>query len=201
MEAFRRMAITLDDVVPDPQFRERHERRIAAPPAAVWDALQELRLSDTTLSRALMAIRLLPARLAGRRPTMASGRLLETGPLPRLGGEPGRCIVAGGVMQPWKLTGGDDPPALDAVQLRAFERPGWVKAAFDFVLEPDGDGTLVSTETRVSATDARTRARFGIYWMLIRAGSGLIRRDLLRELARRATTDGPATARGAMSRV
>jgi hypothetical protein len=88
-----------------------------------------------------------------------------------------------------------------AAQMRAFAQPDWVKAAFDFVLEADGDGTLVSTETRVSATDARTRRRFGLYWMLIRAGSGLIRRDLLRELARRATTDGSATARGAMPRV
>ena len=29
------MALTLDDIVPGPQFGSRHERRIAAPPAAV----------------------------------------------------------------------------------------------------------------------------------------------------------------------
>jgi hypothetical protein len=50
----------------------------------------------------------------------------------------------------------------------------------------------VSTETRVSATDASTRARSGLYWKLIRVGSGLIRRDLLRAVARRATR-GPAS--------
>ncbi len=30
--------LTLDDLLPDPHFRERHERWIAAPPAAVGDA-------------------------------------------------------------------------------------------------------------------------------------------------------------------
>jgi hypothetical protein len=182
------MALTLDDLVPQPDFSERHELRIAAPPAAVWEALQDIRLADTVLSRTLMGIRLLPARLAGRSTRMVSGRLLEEGPVPVLGTDPRRSIVAGGAMQPWKLTGGEEPPPLDAAQLRAFAQPGWVKAAFDFVLEPDGDGTRVSTETRVSATDAGTRVRFALYWKLIRVGSGLIRRDLLRAVARRATS-------------
>ena len=71
-------------------------------------------------------------------------------------------------------------------QLRAFAEPGWVKVAFDFVLVPDGGGTHLSTETRVAATDARTRRIFGLYWLAIRAGSGLIRRDLLRAVARQA---------------
>jgi hypothetical protein len=158
----------------------------------VSDALHEELLGDGTLSRTLMGVRMLPARLAGRRSRMVSGRLLEHGPVPVLGSDPGRSVVAGGAMQPWKLTGGDEPPVLDAAGLRAFAQPGWVKTAVDFVVEPDGDGTRVSTETRISATDARTRARFAIYWTLIRAGSGLIRRDLLHAVARRATTSGPA---------
>ncbi len=56
----------------------------------------------------------------------------------------------------------------------------------NFVLCPDADGTRLTTETRVLATDARTRARFRLYWLLIRAGSGLTRRDLLHAVARRA---------------
>ena len=89
-------------------------------------------------------------------------------------------------MQPWKLTGGEEPPALDAAALQAFAEPGWVKTGFDLVIEPNGSGTRLTTETRVTATDARTRARFGLYWLFIRAGSGLIRRDMLRAVARRA---------------
>jgi hypothetical protein len=43
----------------------------------------------------------------------------------------------------------------------------------------EGNGTLLSTETRVHATDAATRRAFRRYWLLVRAGSGLIRRDIL----------------------
>ena len=180
--------MTLDELLPAPHFRERHERRIAAPPAAVWQAVQELRLGDLALSRALMAVRLLPARLAGRKEAsrMVDGRLLEEGPVPVLATEPNRAVVAGGVMQPWKLTGGEEPPALDAAALQAFAEPGWVKTGFDLVIEPNGTGTRLTTETRVTATDPGTRARFGLYWLFIRAGSGLIRRDMLRAVALRA---------------
>lgn len=170
--------VTVGEMVPSPQFRERHERRIAAPPAAVWEAIQELSLGDLRLSSALMRV-----RSFGRRP---AGRLLEHGPVPVLATEPERSVVAGGVLQPWKLRGGATPPALDAAQLRAFGEPGWVKVAFDFVLVPDAGGTRLSTETLVAATDARTRRLFGLYWVVIRAGSGLIRRDLLRAVARQA---------------
>jgi hypothetical protein len=180
--------LTLDDLLPAPHFRERHERRIAAPPAAVWRAAHELRLGDLALTRALMGIRLLPARLA-RRPRpfgMGSGRLLEDGAVRVLASDPDHAVVAGSVMQPWRVAGGEDPPALDAPALQAFAEPGWVKVGFDLVFEPAGAGTRLTTETRITATDAGTRARFGLYWLVIRAGSGLIRRDMLRAVARRA---------------
>jgi hypothetical protein len=180
--------LTIDELLPAPHFREHHERRIAAPPAAVWDAMQELRLRDLVLSRALMGVRLLPARLAGRKQAsrMVESRLLDGGPVTLLASDPDHAVLGGGVMQPWKLTGGEEPPALDAPALQAFSEPGWVKVGFDFVIEPSGAGTRVTTETRVTATDPRTRARFGLYWLFVRAGSGLIRRDMLRAVARRA---------------
>jgi hypothetical protein len=180
--------LTIDELLPAPHFREHHERRIAAPPAAVWDAVQELRLRDLALSRALMGIRLLPARLAGRKEAsrMVDGRLLDEGPVTVLASDPDHAVLGGGVMQPWKLTGGEEPPALDAPALQAFSEPGWVKVGFDLVIEPTGAGSRLTTETRVTATDPRTRARFRLYWLFVRAGSGLIRRDMLRVVARRA---------------
>ena len=180
--------LTIDELLPAPHFREHHERRIAAPPAAVWEAMQDLRLRDLTLSRALMGIRLLPARLAGRThaTSMFDKGLLDGGPATLLASDPEHGVLGGGVMQPWRLTGGEDPPELDAPALRAFSEPGWVKVGFDFVIEPSEHGSRVTTETRVTATDARTRARFRLYWLFVRAGSGLIRRDMLRALARRA---------------
>ena len=48
------------------------------------------------------------------------------------------------------------------------------------------DGIRLTTETRVKAADARTRAGFRLYWLVIRPFSGLIRREWLRAIARRA---------------
>jgi len=165
--------LSLAEMLPAPQFRERHERLIEAPPAAVWSALHELRLVDLALSRALMDLRSLPARIArGKRPRMVAGRFLEDGPVPVLVSLVNHAVVAGGLLQPWKLFGGAAPPKLDAAGLQAFHEPGWVKVGLDFVLEPDGSGTRLRTETRVVATDARTRLLFAGYWLLIRVGSG-----------------------------
>jgi hypothetical protein len=179
--------LTLDDLLPAPHFRERHHRDIDAGAEAVWEALKEARLADATLSKALMGVRLLPAKLARKPlPPMVEGRFLEQGPVAVLAIDAGRAVVAGGAMQPWKLTGGDDPPVLDADGLRAFGEPGWVKTGIDFVLEAHGGGTRLTTETRITATDPRTRAVFKRYWLVIRAGSGLIRHDMLRAIARKA---------------
>jgi len=60
------------------------------------------------------------------------------------------------------------------------------KVAFDFRLE----GGELSTETRVAGTDAHARRRFGLYWLAIRPGSGLIRREWLRAIERRARASG-----------
>jgi hypothetical protein len=42
----------------------------------------------------------------------------------------------------------------------------------------------------VLATGPRARRSFGAYWLLIRAGSGLIRREILRAVAHRAEAAG-----------
>jgi hypothetical protein len=71
----------------------------------------------------------------------------------------------------------------------SFGDPGWAKVRTDFRLEPERGGTRFSTQARVLATDARTRCVFGAYWVVVRIGSGLIRHDLLRAIARRAEAD------------
>jgi hypothetical protein len=63
---------------------------------------------------------------------------------------------------------------------------GWVRIATDFRLEVSDRSTRLTTETRVLATGPIARRKFRIYWLGIRAGSGLIRREVLHAVARRA---------------
>jgi hypothetical protein len=59
----------------------------------------------------------------------------------------------------------------------------------NFVVTPDAAaGSVLSTETRVFATDPAGRRRFARYWRVIYPGSAIIRRMWLRAIARRATS-------------
>ena len=191
--------MTLDDVMPHPHYRMCHARIISAPPAAVWDELRRVTMSALPLGYALEGLRLLPARLAGRRHQPLSERtFLDVTPIPVLFCRPRQVVISAGLSQAWRLLGGPTPPRLDAAGLRAWSRPGWIKVAMEFRLEPTSAGTRLSTETRVAATDRRTRRVFAVYWFFIRTGSSAIRREVLRVVADRA--ESPRTRPGATTR-
>ena len=113
-------------------------------------------------------------------------------PIPVLFARPPHVVISAGLSQAWRLLGGPTPPALQAAGLRTWSQPGWIKVAMEFRLQPAAPGTLLSTETRVAATDPRTSRAFAAYWCLIRPGSGAIRREVLKVVARRA--ESPARA-------
>ena len=71
----------------------------------------------------------------------------------------------------------------DVAEVQAYARPGHVVMAASFAVGADG---RLSTETRVQPVDADAARAFGRYWWVVRAGSGLIRHDLLRAVRRRA---------------
>ena len=179
--------MNLDEVLPDPHYRMCHARIVGAPPTVVWDELHRVTMSALPLGRALEGLRLLPARLAGRKRQPLAGRtFLEVTPIPVLFSERPRVVISAGLSQAWRLLGGVTPPHLDAAALRAWSQPGWIKVGMEFRLQSTPLGTLLSTETRVLATDPRTRRAFAAYWLFIRAGSGAIRREVLSIVAHRA---------------
>jgi hypothetical protein len=179
--------MNLDDVVPNPDYRIFHARAVAARPNVVWDELQRVTMSALPLGWTLETVRLLPARLAGRKHQPLAGRsFLDVTPIPILFSQRPDIVVSAGLSQAWRLLGGMTPPRLDAPTLRAWSQPGWIKAGMEFRLEPVRDGTLLTTETRVLATDPATRRAFARYWFLIRSSSAAIRREVLRTVAHRA---------------
>lgn len=186
--------MTLDEVVPHPEYRMCHSCTVSAPPTAVWDELCRVTMSALPLGYALEGIRLLPARLAGRKhQPLAERTFLDVTPIPVLFSKRPEVVISAGLSQAWRLLGGLTPPRLDIAALRAWSQPGWIKVAMEFRLEPTTVGTLLSTETRILATDPRTRRSFAAYWFLIRASSGAIRREVLRVVGHRA--ESPRTPR------
>jgi hypothetical protein len=169
----------LDRLLPDYQFVERHKALVRASRQEVWRALHDVTPSEMALTRILFAARNLPARLAGARRAGPAGpwlpSLLRSG-FRVMAETPEHELVLGTSGRFWEL--------------RARPRPqpdaGGAVAAMDFRLEDTQSGTLLTTETRVAVEDRAARRRFALYWVVIRIGSGLIRRDLLRAVRRRA---------------
>ena len=170
---------SLDDVLPEYEFSERHSLAIRAPAHHIDHALRAVSIADIPIARALWRVR----RLG--RPYGDPSKPFVGGELPGivLDDVPGQGIVLGLTGQFWRLRGGQHLDRLTtAGAFLAYARPDACKAVIDFRI---GDGRL-STETRVHVADALARRRFRRYWLVIRPFSGLIRILLLRATRRRA---------------
>ena len=193
--------MNVDDVVPLADHVTHQARVIEAPRRVVWEELHRLKLRSMPVSFVLSGIRAMPVMLTGRwRRGGLDDTFLDLVPIPVLSSEPPTAVVFGGVLQAWKLTGGQQPPALDAAGLREWSEPGWVKVAMEFRLTPARGGTRLSSETRVLATDAEARRRFGLYWLVVGPGSSATRWEVLTAVALKAeqrSRSGPIPGLGA----
>ena len=184
----------LDEFLPAYDVHEVHSTAIAASPDAVIEAIRELTAREVPLLVVLMALRSGPRmrRLSLERRILtqferAGFVSLREGP---------DALVYGGVGRFWRASGG--LRRIDPFEFRAFDEPGYAKAAFSFELERRGARTLLTTETRVLATDERSRRSFRRYWRVIHPGSAAIRIAWLRAIRRRAERRGhPSGARRA----
>jgi len=142
--------------------------RVDAPAEAALAAVREATPAEMALVRTLFRVRGLPA--ARSRPLWEQMAAIGF----RVFDE--RTLVAvGRPWTPWaRLRSVDD--------FRAFADPGWAKMSMDVSFRAG----VLSTETRIWLTDARSRRRFRLYWIVVRPFSGLVRRGWLRAAKRRA---------------
>ena len=171
----------LDTVLPEFQFNERHRVWINASPDAALAAAREVSLGDLPLARFLMRVRGMRTSVHGSLwSQMLAGGFVE------LGEVPGREVVIGMIGQMWKLSSGRSPKVAGAVEFSAFDQPGYAKAVMSLEAHQVDRRCELVTETRVFATDAQAQRAFSRYWLVIRPGSGIIRRVWLRAAKRRA---------------
>jgi hypothetical protein len=192
----------LDEFVPAYQFSERHTTRVRAAPAQVVRAIREVTASEILLFRTLTYVRRLgrpgPESILNAPERLPLLEVATRTSFLGLAEEADREIVIGTlVLAPRGFRPRQRPTPADFQQLSA---PGFAKAAMNFLVEKDGNGgSLLSTETRVFATDAASCRRFAAYWRVIYPGSALIRRMWLRAIRLRAETASPTPAGAAPS--
>lgn len=182
----------LDQFVPAYQFNEFHSIRIAADKERAYRAIKSVTADEILFFRTLIWMRRFGR--PGPESILNPGKgtpLLDVATRTSfilLADIPNQEIVIGmfvGAPRGWKPKGTRATPE-DFKTLRA---PGFVSAALNFRIEDDGPGAcLLTTETRVYATDAASRRRFAAYWRVIYPGSALIRRMWLRAIKLRATS-------------
>lgn len=176
----------LDAVMPEYQFSEIHTVLVHARPEEAMQATRESTFGDMTSLAMLLKVR---------------GAAIRT-PAPRGGDLQDKRVLDAFSASGFLLDGSDHEIVLfGAANVREQRRPdvrtaqqfvdyrerGSVKMAFDFRAEEARRGwSVVSTETRVMALDDATRRGMARYWRLIVPGSGLLRRQWLDGIKRRA---------------
>ena len=179
----------IEEFAPVWQFREVHRINVLAPADAALRAIREVTAREIYLFRFLTWLRRAgrpgPASLLNPPPDKPILDVaLQSGFLELQSAE--REIVVGTVVI--RPAGKKPPTSPD--EFRAMKDAGYAKAVMNFRVEPQLAMCVVTTETRVWATDDATRRRFALYWWSIRLGSGLIRRMWLRAIRRRAEAIG-----------
>src|SRR5712691_7928552 len=193
-EAATEPTCRLDDFMPAYDFNEVHAMEMRTSPEVAFRSILDVTPGEICFFQLLTAVRSLnPVRLLGRwtggdasradvpivDSALASGFVL-------LAREPGRELVIGTVGQFWKIHGGRSVRLAGAEAFRSFGRPGYAKAAMNFLIEEEEPGWCrVTTETRILGLDPASSRQFGRYWPLVRPGSALIRSMWLRAVERR----------------
>jgi len=159
--------LIIDTLLPHCDFYERHSIVARATPERAYDAILNAKLTGSRLTRAILAMRGIrdgsgiPFSIAGTNPPWEIVRGIE-GPF-------------------WKPT--CKPYAPD---FAAPVPPNVARGAWNFSVERlDENRVRITTETRVLCGE-NAKLKFAVYWFFIRAGSGIIRRMMLRAIRREA---------------
>ena len=185
----------IDEYLPEYDAREIHRTQVHAPASRIYFAFRSTDLADAMLVRICLALRALPGLLLSpmrglrqfrlRLGTSMTLREFETYGFRVLAENPPHELLIGLMGSFWKLDG--DLLPIESATFKGSQLPGTARVAWNFSVVEQKDGICeLSTETRVKCADAKSRRYFGLYWAVIRPGSGLIRRYMLRSIRKNA---------------
>ena len=175
----------LDAIMPEYQFYERHTARVHARPEQVMQAVRQSTFADMKSLATLLKIRGAALRIHGAAELPQDKRILDAFSAPGvlLGGGENEIVMCW--IASLRAKGLVHVRTLE--EFAAYGEQGAIKMAFNFDVEDAGDGwCTLSTETRVVALDESNRRGMARYWRFIVPGSGLLRRQWLDGIKRRA---------------
>jgi hypothetical protein len=165
---------------------ERHTIELTASAEQAWPVVRAMDFRRSLVVRSLMALRSVPALFSrethgGEALGCDVDGLLRSG-FVLLEERAGEEVILGLVGRFWTPSGGVQRVTPD--EFRAWTRPGFARAVWNFALTQHADGRTctLATETRVLCTDAASRSSFLRYWRVIGPFSALIRRVMLRSV-------------------
>ncbi len=179
----------IDEFAPVYQFQESHSIPVHAPPGKVFAAITSVTADEIPFYRFITWIRrgggggpesiLNPPRGVPLLTVAMRSSFLKLAEVPN------RELVIGSIV----LAPAGVRLATDATpdSYKALIQGGFAKATMQFLVTERAKGDcLLSTETRVFATDGVSRDRFGYYWRFIAPGSAALRLMWLRAIKVRA---------------
>lgn len=179
----------LDGLAPAYHFREYHERTVDAPPARVIAAARAVTASEIRLFQAFTTIRRFgraaPESILNAPETLPLLDVATRSGFVSLADAPDELVVGAIVAAPRHVR--PRLRSMDAAWFLAVQEAGVVKAMMNFRVEAiDGARSRLTTETRVTGTDASGVRRFTPYWRTIFPGSWILRVTWLNAIAERA---------------
>ena len=177
----------IDRFLPTDDFHEFHSARLRATPARTFAAIHAVTPSEIRWLLPLFWMRsprggFGPAERELLRQPMLD--LMTRRDFLVLAERPGEEYVFGTVLG---LERAEGAAVSTPEEFGEFADPGFARVAMNFKVRDLGAGGVeLTTETRVSCTDAVTRRKFGRYWRLIYPGSSIIRAEWLDAIRRRA---------------
>jgi hypothetical protein len=178
------LAVDLDDWLPDPQVRSRHQRSSAADPDHLWHAAEAVLVCDAPLLGRAVRWRI-PGTPAG----MPYRELFRRYPFAVLD-EGTNWSISGLCGRIWTIQR-DYPHIHGADEFRAWSESGTVRVAIGHWIESGRDGrTALVSEARVKPVDRGAAIRLRALWTVVGGLERLIGGEALRAATRRAEADG-----------
>ncbi|HET7840877.1 MAG TPA: hypothetical protein VFM21_04695 [Terriglobia bacterium] len=175
----------LDAIMPEYQFFETHSARIHARPEQVMQATRESTFRDMKSLGTLLKIRGAALRIRDTGESLQDKRVLDAFSGPGFLQDGGEHEIV--MFWAANVRAGGLAKLRSPQEFTDYRDQGAVKMAVDFNVEDAGGGwSALSTETRILATDLPTRRGMGTYWRMIVPGSGLLRRQWLDGIRKRA---------------